>query len=97
MTDHCPSASTSKPDFRRISIPRLGVFTHFVGTAMLATTGGRMMEDRMTKEPTRSRAVFSTEDFGLMKEAVADYVRKIADEPKSVKFANLYHRLGRLG
>jgi hypothetical protein len=55
------------------------------------------MEDRMTKEPTRSRAVFSTEDFGLMKEAVADYVRKVADEPRSVKFANLYHRLGRLG
>ena len=51
----------------------------------------------MTKEPTRSRAVFSTEDFGLMKEAIGEYVRKVADEPRSVKFANLYHRLGRLG
>ncbi len=48
-------------------------------------------------EPTRSRAVFSTEDFSLMKEAIADYIKKIADEPKSSKFSNLYHRLGRLG
>jgi hypothetical protein len=48
-------------------------------------------------EPTRSRAVFSTEDFELMKEAVADYIKKIQDEPRSSKFVNLYHRLGRLG
>lgn len=51
----------------------------------------------MTSEPQRSRAVFSTEDFGLMKEAVAHFVKKIADEPRSAKFSNLYHRLGRLG
>lgn len=51
----------------------------------------------MTNEPTRSRAVFSTEDFSLMKEAIGDYVRKIADDPRSSKFSNLYHRLGRLG
>ena len=51
----------------------------------------------MTNDPPRSRAVFSTEDFELMKEAVGDYVRKIADEPRSAKFSNLYHRLGRLG
>ncbi|MFW2850828.1 hypothetical protein ACM61V_02735 [Sphingomonas sp. TX0543] len=51
----------------------------------------------MTKEPQRSRAVFSTEDFGLMKEAVANYVKQIADDPRSAKFSNLYHRLGRLG
>lgn len=48
-------------------------------------------------QPARSRAVFSTEDFALLKEAVGDYARKIADDPRSVKFANLYHRLGRLG
>ena len=48
-------------------------------------------------EPQRTRAVFSTEDFGLMKEAVASYVRQIADDPRSAKFSNLYHRLGRLG
>jgi hypothetical protein len=60
------------------------------------------MQDQNTREPQprepqRSRAVFSTEDFSLMKEAVADYVRKIADDPRSAKFSNLYHRLGRLG
>ena len=31
-----------------------------------------------------------------MKEAVADYIKKIQDDPRSSKFANLYHRLGRL-
>ncbi len=51
----------------------------------------------MTKEPARSRAVFSTEDFQLMKVAIADYVRKIQDQPESSKYSNLYHRLGRLG
>lgn len=49
-----------------------------------------------TRPQQRSRAVFSTEDFALLKEAVGAYVREIADDPRSVKFANLYHRLGRL-
>ncbi len=47
-------------------------------------------------EPQKSRAVFSTEDFKLLRTAVADYLQKIRDEPESVKYANLYHRLGRL-
>ena len=51
----------------------------------------------MSTEPQRSRAVFSTEDFGLMKEAVSAYIKQIADDPRSSKFVNLYHRLGRLG
>jgi hypothetical protein len=51
----------------------------------------------MPNEPQRARALFSTEDFGLMKEAVGAYVRQIADDPKSTKFSNLYHRLGRVG
>ncbi len=51
----------------------------------------------MTTEPQRSRAVFSNEDFGLMKEAVASHIKQIADDPRSSKFSNLYHRLGRLG
>ena len=46
--------------------------------------------------PARSRAVFSTEDFELTKEAVADYVKKIQDDPRPSKFVNLSHRLGRL-
>lgn len=48
-------------------------------------------------EPTRSRAVFSTEDFKLLKTAVGDYLQKIQDKPESIKYGNLYHRLGRLG
>ncbi len=48
-------------------------------------------------EPARARAVFSTEDFSLLRTAVAHYLKAIQDEPESVKFSNLYHRLGRLG
>ena len=51
----------------------------------------------MTNDSPRPRAVFSTEDFELMKEAVGEHVRRIADDPRSAKFSNLYHRLGRLG
>lgn len=47
-------------------------------------------------EPQRSRAVFSTEDFRLIKEALATHIRTIADDPQSAKFSHLYHRLGRV-
>ena len=47
-------------------------------------------------EPTRSRAVFSTEDFQLLKEAVLHYLKVVQDKPESVKYSSLYHRLGRL-
>jgi predicted Zn-dependent peptidase len=50
-----------------------------------------------TPEPARARPVFSTEDFALLREAVAAHLRTVADSPDSVKFSNLYHRLGRLG
>lgn len=50
----------------------------------------------MTQEPPRSRAVFSTEDFKLIKEAIGEHVRRTPDDPRSAKFSNLYHRLGRL-
>jgi hypothetical protein len=45
-------------------------------------------------EPTRARAVLSTEDFNLLREAVLHYLTAIQDKPESVKFSNLYHRLG---
>ena len=48
-------------------------------------------------EPASARPVFSSEDFKLLKEAVSHYVREKPDDPDSVKFVNLYHRLGRLG
>lgn len=44
-------------------------------------------------EPARSRAVLSTEDFKLLREAVLFYLKHIEDKPESVKFSNLYHRL----
>lgn len=47
-------------------------------------------------EPARTRAVFSTEDFQLLKTAVAHYLKEVQDKPESVKYSNLYHRLGRL-
>ena len=45
-------------------------------------------------EPARARAVLSTEDFKLIREAVLYYLKAIEDQPESVKFSNLYHRLG---
>lgn len=56
-----------------------------------------MTEDRTeTSQPTRSRAVFSQEDFGLIRAAISHYLTEIQDQPESVKYANLYHRLGRV-
>jgi len=45
-------------------------------------------------EPARARAVLSTEDFKLIREAVLHYLKVIEDQPESVKFLHLYHRLG---
>jgi len=50
----------------------------------------------MGTEPQRSRAVFSTEDFRLIREAVGAHLRQVKNSPESTKFANLYHRLGRV-
>ena len=48
------------------------------------------------REPERVRAVFSTEDFQLLRVAVAHYLRQEKDAPNLTKYGNLYHRLGRL-
>ena len=45
----------------------------------------------------RPRAVFSNEDFRLIRSAIEHYLPLVRDQPDSVKFANLYHRRGRLG
>jgi hypothetical protein len=45
-------------------------------------------------EPQLARAVLSTEDFRLIRQAVLHYLKQIEDTPDSVKFSNLYHRLG---
>jgi len=51
----------------------------------------------MSPEPARARPVFSTEDTQLLKTAVLAYLKQVEDTPESVKYSNLYHRLGRLG
>ena len=48
------------------------------------------------REPERVRAVFSTEDFRLLRVAVAHYLRERKDAPDLTKYGNLYHRLGRV-
>jgi hypothetical protein len=47
-------------------------------------------------EPAKARAVFSTEDFKLLKQAVQYYLQNNIDSPDSIKYSSLYHRLGRL-
>lgn len=51
----------------------------------------------VTTGPRPARPMFSNEDFGLLREAVAAYARQIADDPRSSKFVALHHRLGRSG
>ncbi len=41
------------------------------------------------------RAIFSSEDFGLLRDAVAAYVRQLGDDPLTSKYVALHHRLGR--
>ena len=48
------------------------------------------------RSPQPTRAVFSTEDFRLLRTAVIAYLRYVQDSPESVKYSNLYHRLGRM-
>jgi hypothetical protein len=53
-------------------------------------------------EPRTARAVFSSEDFDLLRTAVLHYLQDASDQDardraEQIKFANLYHRLGRLG
>ncbi|WP_169053555.1 hypothetical protein [Alteraurantiacibacter aquimixticola] len=48
-------------------------------------------------EPRSARPVFSTEDFRLVRRAVADFIRMHQDDPEASKYVSLHHRLGRLG
>lgn len=45
-------------------------------------------------EPTRARAVLSTQDFKLVREAVLFYMKEHQGQPEAEKFSHLYHRLG---
>lgn len=52
-------------------------------------------ETTVTRGPAPSRPVFSSEDFGLIRKAVAGQLKQAQDSSESAKYANLYHRLGR--
>lgn len=45
--------------------------------------------------PTMARPVFSTEDFGLIRNALAVAIRNGDDTAETRKLVNLHHRLGR--
>ena len=47
-------------------------------------------------EPAKARAVFSTEDFRLLKQSVYYFMQNNLDHPDSMKYSSLFHRLGRL-
>lgn len=52
----------------------------------------------MTNEPTRARAVFSTEDFALIKQAIGEMIPRLAlEDARLSRLGALYHRLGRVG
>ncbi|MDL2410485.1 hypothetical protein PY650_33890 [Rhizobium calliandrae] len=54
-------------------------------------------EATMPNQPQRSRAVFSQEDFELIRVAIAHYLHEVEGQRDAVKYSNLYHRLGRIG
>jgi len=57
-----------------------------------------MTEEISPSTPSAARVVFSTEDFDLLRVAVLTHLGRpeVQDGPDSIKFSNLYHRLGRL-
>ncbi|MHA6317855.1 hypothetical protein ACXYN8_09360 [Altererythrobacter sp. CAU 1778] len=55
-------------------------------------------EDMPQSRPDeRPRAIFSNQDFKLLRTAVAEYARNCEDPAESQRYANLLHRLGRAG
>lgn len=54
-------------------------------------------EIQKLSEPQRPRAVFSPEDFKLLRTAIAHYLQEAKDDPNLGKYVSLYHRLGRIG
>jgi hypothetical protein len=48
-------------------------------------------------QPQRSRAVFSQEDFELIRVAIGHYLQEVKGQREAIKYSNLYHRLGRIG
>lgn len=46
--------------------------------------------------PERPRAVFSIDDFRIIRDALAHYLKVVPDGPDATRCASLYHRLGRI-
>lgn len=53
-------------------------------------------DEKKTPQVERSRAVFSPQDFELIRVAIGQYLQVIEDKPEAAKYSNLYHRLGRI-
>ncbi len=53
-------------------------------------------EQSPSSQPQRSRAVFSQQDFELIRVAIGHYMQTLEDRSEAVKYSNLYHRLGRI-
>jgi hypothetical protein len=51
----------------------------------------------MQTEAQRPRAIFSTQDFQLLRVAVGEYAKTCTDPSLAAKYASLLHRLGRVG
>ena len=49
-----------------------------------------------TQTMERPRAVFSQQDFELIRVAISHYLQDAEDVPEARKLSNLYHRLARV-
>jgi hypothetical protein len=47
-------------------------------------------------EPDRIRAVFSQQDFALIRAAISHYLKELEGPDEVRKYSNLYHRLSRV-
>lgn len=58
-----------------------------------------VQHDAARPKPARARPVLSNEDFELLRTAVVSHLQnpEVQNGPESVKYSNLYHRLGRFG
>lgn len=54
-------------------------------------------ENRLqSPEPDRIRAVFSQQDFALIRTAISHYLKELEGQDEVRKYSNLYHRLNRV-
>ncbi|MEY2944249.1 MAG: hypothetical protein RLY97_2263 [Pseudomonadota bacterium] len=53
-----------------------------------------MQTATQTTEPSRARALLSTRDFRLMREALASHARATEEPEEQARIGALYHRLG---